>query len=166
MRLVAPLDNDSTKGQLMRPKHPALREGNPREAQGDPVPPAPNILPYEAPPTPDTLGEQGAELWRELWDLGEGAYNPISDRFVIERYCQLYERREMLLETLEREGWTDIGTRGQPIQHPAARIVMGVENQMFQIEEKLGLNPESRNRLGILAIEHKSKFDKFLEEDD
>lgn len=47
--------------------------------------------------------------------------------------------------------------------HPAARLVGDAEIKLIAVEDRLGLNPQTRLRLGISAVEHKTKLDAFLE---
>jgi P27 family predicted phage terminase small subunit len=46
----------------------------------------------------------GREVWRAVWAAGDGAYHPSADRFVIERYCELHDRRAALLGEIEHDG--------------------------------------------------------------
>ncbi len=55
------------------------------------------------------------------------------------------------------------GSTGQVVVHPAARMVSDLEGRLATLEDRLGLNPEARLRLGITAVEHRSKLDAFLE---
>jgi len=145
----------------MRPS--ANPAGNPREASSVPVV-AENINPPPAvPPAPSTLEELGRTVWAALWDAGGPAYYPPTDRFVIERYCSLHDRRKTFLDILDRDGAMILGSQGQEVLHPASRALDSVEKELRAIEDRLGLNPEARARLGIVTIEHKSKLDAFLE---
>lgn len=146
----------------MRPK--ASPAGNPREAQGVALEAAPNLTPaIPIPPRPAHLGARGAALWTELWEAGGSAYHPPTDRFIIERYCSLHDRRHELLSIVEKDGMISVGSQGQDVLHPAVRALDITEKELKSLEDRLGLNPEARARLGIATIEHKSKLDAFLE---
>ena len=56
-----------------------------------------------------------------------------------------------------------MGSQGQDVVHPTARLIGDVEGQLLALEDRLGLNPEARLWLGISAVEHKTKLDAFLE---
>ncbi len=130
-----------------------------------PAPPT-NILP--APPTPEApehLGPVGRRIWAEVWTAGRKAYVPETDAYIIERYSSLHERRAQLLSVLESEGFTTTGSQGQTVAHPAAKILDSVETKLTSLEDRLGLNPEARLRLGIAAVEHKSRLDAFLDDE-
>ena len=117
-------------------------------------------------PTPDppaNLGEIGQGLWTILWGLGSGVYQT-TDQWAIEVFCSLWERRQQLLAVVAAEGLMTVGSTGQPVVHPAIRMVDVIEGRLPNLEASLGLTPESRLRLGITAVESQSKLDKYLSE--
>ena len=120
-------------------------------------------LPIPTPDAPSGLGPFGIELWTEVWKLGAGVYQ-LPDFQVIARYCSLSERRHSLLNLVEAEGWLTTGSTGQTVVHPAARMVNDLEGKLTTLEDRLGLNPEARLRLGITAVEHKPRLDAFRSE--
>lgn len=130
-------------------KRPEDRSGNPRSAATSPS--APTVHSGRAPRVPAKLGDVGRDVWRAVWAAGEGAYHPATDRFVIERYCELHDRRAALLREVEIDGLTTVGSTGQTVIHPALRYVESTEKEMRAIETTLGLNLEARLRLGIAA---------------
>ena len=99
-----------------------------------------------------------------MWAAGGESYRPESDTYVVERYASLQERRLHLLRTLTAEGFTTVGSQGQLVAHPAARLLSDVESKLTPLEDRLGLSPESRLRLGLSTIEHESRLDAFLKE--
>jgi len=113
------------------------------------------------PDPPPSLGEVGAGYWIEVWTAGSGVYQ-VTDSYVIERYCSLQERRRNLTDLVEAQGWLTTGSTGQVVVHPAARMVADIEGRLSSLEDRLGLNPEARLRLGITAVEHQSRLDAFL----
>ena len=120
-------------------------------------------LPLPVPDAPATLGPIGASCWTNVWTLGAGVYQP-TDVNVIERYCSLHERRHRLLVLVEAEGWLTTGSTGQVVVHPAARMVNDLEGRLATLEDRLGLNPEARLRLGITAVEQQTRLSAFLSE--
>ena len=119
--------------------------------------------PIAIPDPPSDLGEFGQELWMQIWDAGNGVYQ-ITDHYIINRYCSMSERRQGLLFQVESEGWVTAGSQGQTVVHPAARMISDLEGKLQSLEDRLGLNPESRLRLGITAVEHQSALDAFLDQ--
>ena len=145
----------------MRPK--AEPTGNPRKSLAPAKPEPENIAPrLPVPPVPVHLEAVGQEVWHAVWAAGGDAYSPKTDAYVIERYAALHDRRNKLQGMIDADGLTSVGSQGQIVLHPAARLIGDVEKQMSSLEDKLGLNPESRLRLGISAIEKESKLDAFL----
>jgi P27 family predicted phage terminase small subunit len=138
-------------------------QGNPRGSLAPAPAPAPNLAP--PPPVPDPpehLGPHARAVWAEVWEAGGPNYVPKTDRYVIARYAELHERIADLRSIIEREGWVAAGSKGQDIQHPAARLLYDAEAKLTTLEDRLGLNPEARLRLGISAIEKETKLDAFL----
>ena len=119
--------------------------------------------PIPMPDPPSSLGPVGVTCWTDVWTVGSGVYQA-SDFNVIERYCSLHERRRHLLGLVEADGWLTTGSTGQVVTHPAARMVGEIEGRLVSLEDRLGLNPEARVRLGIAAVEHANRLDTFLAE--
>ena len=145
---------------MTRPKPAATRTGH-----GSTIPPisrSPVAIP--TPDPPDTLGTMGREVWATIWDIGGGVYQS-SDYWVVERWCSLQERRRELLAVIAAEGMMTQGSTGQPVCHPALRMVDTIEGRLPNLEAVLALTPESRTRLGISAVEHASRLDAFLGEE-
>ena len=118
--------------------------------------------PVPIPDPPLDLDDFGQDLWVQVWTAGNGVYQT-TDQYIINRYCSLSERRKNLLEIVESDGWVTAGSQGQTVVHPAARMVSDLEGKLQSLEDRLGLNPESRLRLGITAVEHQSALDTFLD---
>ena len=116
----------------------------------------------DLPPTPSHLKSLGTDVWFATWAAGGDSYSPVTDAHVIERYAALHDRRQELMDMLKDEGMVTVGSTGQQVLHPAARFIAETEKMMSGLEDKLGMNPESRLRLGISAIEKESKLDQFL----
>lgn len=144
----------------MRPKAPELRQGNPRGAKKESKV-AQLTTVAEVPPPPPTLGPFGIEVWERVWELGTGTY-ATSDIYTVERYASMQERRRQYLDTLKEEGWTTVGSTGNAVMHPVARLLQDVEQKLVALEDRLGLSPEARHRLGIQLVEAQSKLEAFL----
>ena len=144
---------------MTRPKPAATRQGN-----SSTVPEfRPNHEPVPTPPAPASLKKYGQKLWCDLWHAGRNAYQPQTDSAILERYCSLSERRQELLALLSEEGFIVQGSQQQPVSHPAAKLLDSIEGRLGPIEDRLGLNPEARFRLGISSVEQQSKLNAFLE---
>ena len=73
--------------------------------------------------------------------------------------ASLHDRRASIEGILTVEGLMSTGYQGQPVLHPAARLLNDVEKAMSALEEKLGLSPASRLKLGIMAKESQASDD-------
>lgn len=137
-----------------------------------PVPIPSNILAVDVPATPPSFAdlapvyrEQAAGMWVDIWSAGHGFYQASTDAYVIERYVSMQVRRSKIMATLEVDGWTSVGSQGQEILHPLARLLGDLEGKLPALEDRLGLSPEARIRLGLAVAETKSKLDAFRDEE-
>lgn len=146
----------------MRAKHDAVDRRLPEPAEPGPE----NLIPYVPPPPPDHLDAFGVEVWSEVWEIGESVYNVRSDSFIIERYASLQERRREMMAQIDSQGYLVVGSQGQDVLNPLLRAVQDIEAKLVALEDRLGLSPEARVRLGIAAAEHQSRLDRFIERSD
>ena len=120
----------------------------------------------ELPPELDRLTGimriRAESMWVNMWLVGEGTYTE-TDAFIIERYISLQLRRSRLLAVMEHEGMMSVGSQGQPIAHPAVRMVSDIEAKLPGLEDKLGLTPDARRRLGMGAPDGSNAFDNLIE---
>ncbi|MFE5621735.1 phage terminase small subunit P27 family [Streptomyces virginiae] len=131
-------------------KNPELKTGNANwAAEAE----APIVYEGRAPRAPASLGSVGRDIWRAVWQAGSGAYSPDTDRNLILRYAELYDRRASFLAAVDAEGLMTIGSTGQPVVHPAMRYVESTEKELRAIETVIGFTPEARMRLGLVAAE-------------
>jgi P27 family predicted phage terminase small subunit len=159
---------------MTRAQNPASRRGNanehslaekPRETE------ATNVLELAIPTAPASFGDlkrpyrlKAYALWTDIWTAGHGFYLEATDAYIIERYVSLQVRRAKLMAILEDEGYVTEGSQGQDVAHPAARLLLDIEGKLPALEDRLGLSPEARLRLGLAVAETKSKLDAFREE--
>lgn len=87
---------------------------------------------------PASLGAVGCAMWRTLVEAGP--YQD-SDALVLERYCQLHDRRAMLLALVDTEAYIVPGSKKQPTGHPAIRLAHDIEAQMTRLESALCPQP-------------------------
>ena len=143
---------------MTRPKAAELKQGaKPKVVQLKPH------APIDIPDAPKGFNALARTLWNEIWEAGRTAYQ-ITDAHIIERYVSLLVRRRELLDLIELEGWLSVGSTGQSVIHPAAKLLQDIETKLVPLEDRLGCNPESRLRLGISAVESQSKLASFLQE--
>ena len=122
----------------------------------------PSQLPIVVPDPPSELNAYGRNLWQCIWEAGRSAYSDKTDFQAIARYCSLSQRRQELLKIIDEEGMITTGSTGQLVSHPACKLVDQIEGRLSPLEDRLGLNLESRLRLGISAAQHETKLSAFL----
>ena len=90
---------------------------------------------------PESLGAVGASVWKAI--VKQGGPSMGSDALALERYCQLHDRRAVLLALVGDEGYIAPGSKKQPAAHPAIQLAHDIERQMTALEAVLALNPET-----------------------
>lgn len=143
----------------MRPKYNPT--GNARSAKAvAPVQSLPDAS-FKAPEPPTSLDDYGGEVWADVWESAGSAYSTKTDHHVIERYCVLRQRQRDLQRQIDGEGFTSTGSQGQVILNPLVRALQDCESKLLPLEDRLGLSPEARIRLGLQVQEGKSKLEAF-----
>lgn len=114
--------------------------------------------------TPDPPESVDVGLWRDVWELGgpSGVYHPVADFQVVRRWCELVGRRDAMLAELELVGWTSMGSQGQVVAHPLARLVADVEAKLVPLEDRLGLNPQARHTIQVGVSRARSALEEWL----
>ena len=139
-------------------KAPALRQGHANDgATAAPVRSDDNV-----PPAPDHLGPEGVAVWESVWIAGGSFYEPSTDSPTIERYASMQERRIAYMTAISKEGHVTVGSQGQMVLHPLARMLSELEGKLTSLEDRLGLSPQARLNLGLSVVKVQSDLDKFL----
>ena len=138
------------KGQRRKPialladRRAARTEGkvvlDPRPSSGDP-PPMPRF------PVGRPLAAT-RELWERFWRSPIAQIVSESDWPRLERWIVYNDEWRRAMRGLQRERLV-LGSMGQPVINPLADYAMKLECQIAAVEEKFGLTPLDRMRLGI-----------------
>ena len=115
-----------------------------------------NRLSHDA--IPAGLGPAGEAFWLASVDVA-GAWLSGSDAKLLQMTSEALDRRQMLVETLERDGWTIITDKGYPYKHPLAGVLVDLEKQIGQWLAQLGMNPTDRSRLGVAEVKPKGTLE-------
>jgi P27 family predicted phage terminase small subunit len=83
---------------------------------------------------PASLGAVGCAVWKTI--VNAGPYRD-SDAPLLERYCQLHDRRAVLLALVDTEGYIVAGSKQQATAHPAIGLARDIEAQMTWLESVL-----------------------------
>lgn len=133
----------------------AKREGR----QGHSTPVAVDVrevATVEVPPPPAGLRPEIEQQWRDIWDAGGARVVMILDMPALKRLFQYRNRHADITEYLDGLAPADLvttGSTGQERVHPLAEHVAKLERLILMLEEKLGLTPMARARLGIALAE-------------
>jgi len=77
----------------------------------------------------------------------------------LESVRQFGQLRDELRNRIKQEGWTSIGSMGQPVPHPLTRLLSQTERLIVQLESRCGLTPTDRTRLGVSEVRAMSSLD-------
>lgn len=115
------------------------------------------------PRVPAGMGPVARSAWRRLWRAGGSAYQPATDADVVEIYCALLQDRVDLRRLIAEQGFV---VPGSPSIQPAARALSDVEKRLVSLSDRLGLNPDSRLRLGLTQAKVVNALEEFTADRD
>lgn len=152
---------------------PAPRKSN-RQNPRD-TPPELEVLPGGRGQVPD-LPRPANELlkatkdgWTSFWTSDLSQYvKSDSDRAALGRLFCLYDERERLYRVYRKQRVTK-GSTGQLVMHPAAKEIASLDARIVQLEDRFGLSPMARLKLGVKfgeAVASLDEINRRLESDD
>jgi P27 family predicted phage terminase small subunit len=124
------------------------------------------------PKAPKGLGEAGKAAWRLAWSV---PWTHEADTGIIEHLCRLEDQAAQLGEVIDRDGVTltkaQVTPRGEVVgtefyENPALKSLRAVDKQLIDLRNRLGLDPASRARLRLEAIEGPDAVDELKERRD
>lgn len=87
--------------------------------------------------------------WLALWASSlSGTYDKTTDVPALRRLFDLRDSRERYSRAVQRRPMVT-GSTGQPVAHPLAKQIPTLDGEIRQLEDRFGLNPAARLRLGI-----------------
>ena len=103
----------------------------------------------EAPEPPADLRSETLEAWANYWssELAK-LVDPKTDGPAIGRLFLLYDERIRAFEEAKGERVVK-GAAGQNVLNPLLKYVAQCDNEIRQMEDRLGMSPRSRLQLGI-----------------
>ena len=100
------------------------------------------------------------DQWATAWTSELGSYWLIStDVVVLRRVFDLRDRLAGIDETLDEEGPLSVGSMGQAVEHPLVRIANTLRTEIRNLEDRTGLSPMARLRLGVKVGEASRSLD-------
>jgi P27 family predicted phage terminase small subunit len=111
---------------------------------------------------PDSLKETGRAFWLKSVEVA-GGWLSGSDAELLRLLAEALDRREQIIEVLDRDGWTVTTDKGYPYKHPLAGLLVDLEKQIGQWLAQLGMNPTDRSRLGVAEVKPKGTLELLRE---
>jgi P27 family predicted phage terminase small subunit len=109
-----------------------------------------------APKPPVPVSAKVRRYWQAYWSSPVSqVVDPNVDAFLLVRWITYVDEWETATKTLHAEGMTVVGSTGQTVLHPLARLRASLETELSAIEQRLGLDPKSRALLGIAVNQYK-----------
>lgn len=106
------------------------------------------------PSPPSELNDRQTEMWNVLWSSPVSRlWNESMDGGAVRRYCEYFDQWLDALVDLQRRGYITAGSQGQDVVSVEAQYVQKLEGLILKLEEKLGLTPMARARLGLTIAE-------------
>jgi len=128
------------------PKPKPLRQNTERRDLGL-VGIVPSTLRVPDPPA-DWLAESKAE-WQGFWTSPlSSALLPVTDEPAVRRLFGLRDERERMMRGIRKARLVP-GARGQPRANPLYAQLASFDSEIRQLEDRIGLTPQARLKLGI-----------------
>jgi P27 family predicted phage terminase small subunit len=113
-------------------------------------------------PEAPTLGNDGLELWNQLWTAGKKWLSPQSDLSIIVMLCQAQDEAEQIRRALAvgeiRRFY--VLPNGQQVTHPLVNQLKDLRTQMTAWLSALGFSPTDRARLGLAEVRQVDVLDE------
>jgi len=103
--------------------------------------------------------EQTVERWVAFWASPLASQVEPSDEGAFRRLFKLYDEIERMWEAIEATGRVVEGSQGQPRPNPLYKQVQEFQAEARQLEDRFGLSPMSRLRLGITFADAQASLD-------
>ena|SRR5688572_2134997 len=100
------------------------------------------------PPVPEGLSEPHQELWKQYWGSEIGQTWATTDVKSVSRLFGFYEERFRIEKTYKQSVLVE-GSRKQLALNPLRAAISACDAEILKLEDRFGLNPISRLRLGI-----------------
>lgn len=116
----------------------------------------------DTPPPPAGLLKATKLAWVEFWSSPVAAMVRPSDMSALRRWAFLLDEHQRALRAYRSQRLTT-GSKGQMRRNPAFDVAQSLAAELRQLEDKLGMNPLARMRLGLALVEQQNELDKMNE---
>jgi P27 family predicted phage terminase small subunit len=115
-------------------------------------------------PAPEEGWRSGTvDRWSEFWGSKLAGNVEESDHGALRRLFRLYDEIERLWEAVEETGRVVEGSQGQPRPNPLFKQIEGFQAEARQLEDRFGLSPMARFRLGVQFADAHASLDALNE---
>ena len=113
----------------------------------------------EIPVTPKSLLKVTKERWATYWNSDVAIVATEADYPTVERLHRRYDERERAFREVRKAGRLAIGSQGQQVLHPLLKYIDQCEQEIRALEDRLGLSPHARLRMGATMAGAKRTLD-------
>ena len=110
-----------------------------------------NPLLADPPAPPPRLLQETRRLWDEFWGSSVAAAVDVSDVPAIRRLFMLRDQWERMRRAVDKTPLVS-GSQGQPVENPLAKRMDRIATQIVQLEDRFGLSPVARAKLGVETV--------------
>jgi P27 family predicted phage terminase small subunit len=111
-------------------------------------------------PSADVAWREGTvERWTVFWTSPLSSQVEPSDEGAFRRLFKLYDELERLWDAIEATGRVVEGSQGQPRPNPLFKQIESFQAEARQLEDRFGLSPMARLRLGITFADAQASLD-------
>lgn len=103
--------------------------------------------------------ERTVERWVQFWGSPLASQVEPSDEGAFRRLFYIYDELARLHQAIEETGRVVDGSQGQPRPNPLYKQVESFQAEARQMEDRFGLSPLSRLRLGITFADAQASLD-------
>lgn len=114
----------------------------------------------EMPPYPKSILKVTRERWAAYWQHEVSAVACVVDLPMVERLHRRCDERERAYREIRKVGRLTKGSQGQLILHPLLKYINECEQEIRQLEDRLGLSPAARLRMGAVMAGAKRGLDQ------
>jgi P27 family predicted phage terminase small subunit len=99
------------------------------------------------------------ERWQEFWCSPLAQQVEASDYGSLRRLWGLYDELDRLWDAVNETGRVVVGSQGQPRPNPLFKQIEAFQAEARQLEDRFGLSPLARLRLGITFADAAASLD-------
>lgn len=103
--------------------------------------------------------ETTVERWAAFWASPLASQVEPSDEGAFRRLFKIYDETDRLWDAIDATGRIVEGSQGQPRPNPLFKQIEAFQAEARQLEDRFGLSPMSRLRLGITFADAQASLD-------